>query len=83
MNTAMKDALHRATRIKFAQDEAKIRALLSHWASELEPAVVYRGTEIIGLTAEGQALGTYPYVFNPFGEAMDKGCEGALSGPSV
>ena len=65
MTPAMKDALDRATRIKFAQDEAKIRALLSHWVSELEPAVVYHRGEIIGLTAQEMPIGSYPPVFNP------------------
>lgn len=52
---------------KFTADsEAKIRWLLQHWVSEIEPAVAYdKHGNIIGLTIADAPVGSKPVVFWP------------------
>jgi hypothetical protein len=48
---------------KLVADEAKVRYLLEHWVSELEPAIAMRDFEIIGLCDAAAEPGTYPAIF--------------------
>lgn len=43
-------------------DEATVRALLSRWVSEIEPAVVFQDGKIIGLTIAGAPVGSSPFI---------------------
>lgn len=61
----MKRIIEQAVEAKMRRDECTLRTLLGLWVSELEPSVVYRDGEIIGLTAAGMPLGSYPPIFNP------------------
>jgi hypothetical protein len=54
-----------AVRAKMAQDEAMIRGLLGRWVSGLEPAIVMRGAEVIGLCVADTMVGEKPFILLP------------------